>query len=96
MMIHTPIGDKVLDVRGWSCPWIILKAKSLLQHMNTGQVLEVMSTDPEAPKHFPSILHNGTDRVVKVEEAPGYFRLLIRRGVRVSSEETQDHTPGLR
>ncbi|MEJ2588681.1 MAG: sulfurtransferase TusA family protein [Deltaproteobacteria bacterium] len=92
-MNNTPRRDKVLDVRGWSCPWIILKAKSLLEHMNAGQVLEVMSTDPEARKHFPSILKNGTDRVFQVVEAPGYFRLLIRRGHR-TSKGAEHHPPG--
>ena len=49
-------SDRVLDLRGWSCPWCILKAKSLLKRMSAGQILEVLITDPEAQVNFPLIL----------------------------------------
>jgi len=73
-------ADRNLDLRGWSCLWCILKAKSWLRQMNPGQVLEVLSTDPQVRKDFPQVLEKSQDRVIKVEKRKEYFRLLIRRG----------------
>ena len=39
-------ADKVIDLRGMSCPWSILKAKSQLIAMKPGEVLEVLASDP--------------------------------------------------
>ncbi|OQY03850.1 MAG: hypothetical protein B6I22_10785 [Desulfobacteraceae bacterium 4572_123] len=73
-------SDRVLDLRGWSCPWCILKAKSLLLRMSKGQILEVLSTDPEAQINFPLILKKSKDRVIKVEQHKEYFHLFLLRG----------------
>jgi len=73
-------SDRVLDLRGWSCPWCILKAKSQLKQMSTGQILKVISTDPEAQVNFPLILEKSRDRVIKVEEHKEYFHLFLLRG----------------
>ena len=72
--------ERVLDLRGWSCLWCIVKAKSWLTRMKPGQVLELFSTDPETLKNFPPILRNGNDRVIDVKQYPDYHRILIRRG----------------
>ncbi len=72
--------DKVLDLRGWSCPWCIVKARSWLSRMKPGQILELLGTDPEALKNLPSVLKNGNDRIIEVEKYPDHHRLLIRRG----------------
>ncbi|EFK08680.1 conserved hypothetical protein [delta proteobacterium NaphS2] len=72
--------DRVLDLRGWSCPWCIVKTRSWLSRMKPGQILELFGTDPEALKNLPSILKNGNDRIIEVKKYPDYHRLLIRRG----------------
>ncbi len=73
-------SDRVLDLRGWSCPWCILKAKSLLKRMSTGQILEVLITDPEAQINFPLILKKSRDTVIKVEQHKDYFHFFLLRG----------------
>lgn len=72
--------DRVLDLRGWSCPWCIVKARSWLKRMNPGEILEVISTDPEVQKNFPHVLEGSQDQVIRIEQKKDYFRLLIRRG----------------
>ena len=76
----SPVINGVLDLRGWGCPWCILKAKSWLNRMKTGEILELYTTDTETLKNFPSILKNGKDRVIDVKHYPDYHRMLIRRG----------------
>ncbi|MCD6297491.1 MAG: sulfurtransferase TusA family protein [Deltaproteobacteria bacterium] len=72
--------DRVLDLRGWSCPWCIVKAKSWLKRMGPGEILEVMSTDPEVQETFPHVLERSKDHVIRIEQKKDFFRLLIRRG----------------
>jgi tRNA 2-thiouridine synthesizing protein A len=73
-------SDRVLDLRGWSCPWCIVKAKSWLRRMVSGEVLEVISTDPELQKNFPQVLESGGDQVIRVERHKKYYRILVQRG----------------
>jgi len=40
------MADQVLDAKGLNCPLPILKTKKMIKGMSSGQVLEVMATDP--------------------------------------------------
>lgn len=80
-------ADKVLDVRGWSGPWVILKAKSELNLMEPGQVLEVLVTDPMTLVDFPSVLGQSNHQLIHINEASGFTRLYVRRGYTDKSSE---------
>jgi tRNA 2-thiouridine synthesizing protein A len=80
----------MLDVRGWSYPWCILKTKSELKHMHHGQVLEVLGTDPQTITSLPAVLDCAGDELLAVEEGPEFFRLYLRKGV----AGTSGHTAG--
>ena len=82
--------DKVLDLRGWACPWCILKAKSWLVRMAPGQVLEVWCTDPTVQENFPRVLARTTDRVIRWEQRDGHSAVLIRRGPESKGAEAGD------
>jgi len=40
--------DDTLDCSGTLCPWPLVKTNEKIEKMNTGQTLEVLSTDPAA------------------------------------------------
>lgn len=40
------MADQVLDAKGLNCPLPILKTKKAIKGMASGQVLQVMATDP--------------------------------------------------
>jgi len=44
--------DKILDVRGLSCPMPIVKARQEVNTLQPGQVLKVLSTDRGSVKDF--------------------------------------------
>lgn len=73
-------SDKILDLRGWSCPWCILKVKSWLVRMRPGEILEVRCTDPNVKANFPLILERTGDRIIRWELKDDYIGVLIRRG----------------
>ena len=73
-------ADKVIDLRGMSCPWSILKAKSQLIAMDPGEVLEVLSTDPMMFKDFPKVLGKNGHQLIQIINKPECTRLYVRRG----------------
>jgi len=73
-------ANKVIDLRGMSCPWSILKAKSQLITMEPGEVLEVLSGDPMLIKDFPKVLGNRGHQLIKIKDKQGFSRLYVRRG----------------
>lgn len=40
--------DDFLDLRGESCPWIVLGCKARLEKLSAGSTLKVLSTDGQA------------------------------------------------
>ena len=43
---------KVLNVKGLRCPIPVLKAEKALKNLKTGDILVVLTTDPQAIKDF--------------------------------------------
>ena len=43
---------KVLDVKGLRCPIPVLKAQKIITNLKSGDVLEVLTTDPRATQDF--------------------------------------------
>jgi tRNA 2-thiouridine synthesizing protein A len=72
--------NKVIDLRGVSCPWSILKAKSQLTTMEPGEVLEVLSGDPMLIKDFPKVLGERGHQLIKIKDKHEFSRLYVRRG----------------
>ena len=73
-------ADKIIDLRGMSCPWSILKAKSQLIAMHPGEVLEVLDSDPLMFEDFPKVLGQSGHHLIEINEQQGYSRLYVRRG----------------
>ncbi|NIQ92494.1 MAG: sulfurtransferase TusA family protein [Deltaproteobacteria bacterium] len=73
-------ADKVIDLRGMSCPWSILKAKSQLIAMDPGEVLEVLSTDPMMSEDFSKVLGQRGHQLIQIIDQPEYSRLYVLRG----------------
>lgn len=73
-------ASKVIDLRGVSCPWSILKAKSQLITMEPGEVLEVLCTDSLTLKDFPAVLKETDYKVIRIDEGPEFFSLYVRKG----------------
>lgn len=72
-------ADTQLDTSGLSCPIPILKAKKELSTMAPGAVLEVVATDPAAPKDFVAFCKATGHELLASVEAEGVWRFRIRR-----------------
>jgi len=73
------MADQVLDAKGLNCPLPILKAKKALKSLESGQVLEVLSTDPGSVADFSAFCRTTGNELLEQNEADGIFTYLIRK-----------------
>lgn len=72
--------DKTLDAKGMSCPMPLLKTKKAMDSINSGQILEVLGTDPGSRNDLPSwCARAGHEFLGDVEDA-GFCRFYIKKG----------------
>ncbi|RBH38464.1 hypothetical protein C3F00_043170 [Pseudomonas sp. MWU13-2860] len=72
--------DKTIDLSGLNCPLPILRAKKALADMDSGAVLEVIATDPGAPKDFEAFCRQtGNALLTSDTTAEGKFRMVLKR-----------------
>lgn len=73
------IIDAELDVSGLNCPLPILKAKKALATLRGGQVLRVVTTDPESVRDFETFSRQLGHTLLEVREEYGQFHFLLRK-----------------
>jgi len=73
------MADQVLDAKGLNCPLPILKAKKALKSLESGQTLEVISTDPGSVADFGAFCRTTGNELVEQNEANGVYTYLIRK-----------------
>jgi tRNA 2-thiouridine synthesizing protein A len=71
--------DHTLDTSGLSCPLPILKAKKALAAMAVGATLEVVATDPAAPKDFVAFCKATGHLLLESGVDSGSYRFVIQR-----------------
>lgn len=75
-----PTANVVLDVRGLSCPGPILEAKKLLDGMNPGEVLLLVSNCPGTPDDVNAWVRNTPlELAARVEIARGSYEFYLRK-----------------
>lgn len=73
------MADQVLDTKGLNCPLPILRARKALGGMETGSVLQVLSTDPGSVKDFEAFCRTTGNELVSSSNDGGVYSFLIRR-----------------
>lgn len=72
-------ADQTIDVRGMGCPMPLLKAKKAIDTMGSGNVLEVLGTDPGSKNDFASWADKTDNSFLGYVEESGYFRYFLRK-----------------
>lgn len=66
----SPTPDLTVDATGLKCPLPILRAKKALAQMNSGQILEVITTDQHAVRDFQAFCaQTGNDLLAQTDVA---------------------------
>ncbi len=72
-------ADKILDTRGLTCPMPLLKLKKELKGMKSGQILEVLGTDPGSKTDIPNFVRKrGSELMGITDDAEGFTRYHIK------------------
>ena len=72
--------DATLDVKGLSCPMPLLKTKNAIAGLGSGQVLEVLGTDPGSKNDLPSWCSRVGHDFLGTKDEAGFFRFFIKKG----------------
>ena len=72
--------DATLDAKGLSCPMPVVKARLELEKLGTGDVLEVIATDPGSVADFASWTKMSGHELVASTEADGVYTYRIKKG----------------
>jgi len=70
--------DETVDCRGLSRPIPILKAKKAISKMKSGQILEVLSTDPGTKDDLPSFADRLGHEYIGEKDDRGFTRYYIK------------------
>lgn len=68
-----------LDARGLNCPLPILRTKKTISTLNSGDILEVVSTDPGSLKDIESFCHQTGHELLSSLQSDGDFIFNIRK-----------------
>ncbi|HRD66353.1 MAG TPA: sulfurtransferase TusA family protein [Candidatus Competibacter sp.] len=71
--------DAELDTSGLNCPLPILKAKKALASLSSGQVLQIVATDPESVRDFETFSRQMGHVLLDAREDNGRYYFLLRK-----------------
>lgn len=70
-----------LDAKGMSCPMPVVKARLEIDRLASGDVLEVLATDPGSVADFDNWTKMSGHELLSSGEDDGVYTYLIRKGV---------------
>lgn len=72
--------DQTVDTSGKCCPMPMVETNAAINAMQTGQVLEIIATDPAIKWDLPSWCERTGNAILDQTEASGTLRYYIRKG----------------
>lgn len=72
--------DQTLDCKGLSCPMPIIKLSKTMKKLNTGEVLEMIGTDPGSKTDVPAWCEKTGNEFIELQEEDGAFKFYIKKG----------------
>ncbi|GAA5102893.1 sulfurtransferase TusA family protein [Wohlfahrtiimonas larvae] len=70
---------KILDLKDLQCPMPILKTKQALQKMQSGDEIQVITTDPHSEIDFKAFLSKTSDELLKFWIENNQYFFLIKK-----------------
>ncbi|MBF0539393.1 MAG: sulfurtransferase TusA family protein [Nitrospirae bacterium] len=72
-------ADQVLDTKGLNCPMPVLKTKKALDGIDSGKILEVISTDPGSKSDIPALLSRLGHELLETKENGSAISFFIKK-----------------
>jgi tRNA 2-thiouridine synthesizing protein A len=77
-MVEGITPDETLDCRGLSCPMPLLRTKKAIGKLQSGQILEILGTDPGTRNDLPSFAGKAGHEYLGEKEDEGFIRFYIK------------------
>jgi len=74
------MADLIVDARGLACPMPIVKAKKGIDSLQTGQIMELQTTDKGSMKDFQAWVNQTKHELVESKEVNGVFTFVVKKG----------------
>jgi len=72
-------GTILLDAKGLKCPMPIVRTAQAMKNLASGQLLEVLATDPGAVADFAAWSRSTGNEIVTSSVEGGVYRFIVRR-----------------
>jgi len=72
-------ADKSVDCKGQSCPEPVLRVKMAINELQSGQVLEMLATDPGSANDIPAWSKRTGNPILETSQDGGVWRFLIKK-----------------
>lgn len=79
-MSESQTPDLVLDAVGLFCPEPVMMMHSKIRDIESGQILQVLATDPSTQRDIPKFCMFLGHELLSEEQVDGQFHYLIRKG----------------
>ncbi len=74
-------ADSVLDTRGLTCPMPLLKTKKALKGLKSGNILEILGSDPGSKNDIPDFGNKGGNEFLGfLDVSEGHTKYFIKKG----------------
>ena len=73
------MATAILDTKGLNCPIPIIKVKKRIKDLQSGETLEVLSTDPGSVWDFEAFSRATGNPLRESDENAGIFRFVIQK-----------------
>ncbi|WP_147554270.1 sulfurtransferase TusA family protein [Bacillus testis] len=73
-------ADKIVDAKGLACPMPIVRTKKAMDGLESGQMLEVQTTDKGAKNDLTAWAKSSGHELVDSSEQDGILTFWIRKG----------------
>lgn len=72
--------DRTLDAKGLSCPMPSVKTALMLEGMEAGQVLEVLTDDPVSKRDLPVWAQSTGNTLLGIKEEDKTIKIYLKKG----------------
>ena len=73
------MDDRTLDLKGLLCPLPVLRANKATRELSPGTLVEVLATDPQAPKDFEVFCEKTGHDFIDSSEENGTYVIRFRK-----------------
>ncbi|CAJ1002271.1 MULTISPECIES: sulfurtransferase TusA family protein [Brevibacillus] len=73
------MADVFVDAKGLACPLPIVKAKKAIDTLQSGQIMEVHTTDKGSMNDFSAWIRQSNHELIEATEDNGVFIFIVKK-----------------